>query len=100
MKALPKFLPAKVGRYRPAGQKYVRITAESCVDDHDMHMLKGAQVQHGYVLHIPSESRRTAEFTKLHVAGKNKFVFAERVTGTLYDSKGVSSSLDLVAEFV
>lgn len=100
MKELPKFLPAKVGRYRPPGQRYVRITAETCVDDLDMYMLKGAQVQHGYVIHKPSESRRTAEFTKLYVGGKDKYVYAERVTGTLYSLRGVSSSPDLVAEFV
>lgn len=100
MKALPKFLPARVGRYRPIGKHWVRITAESCVDDHDIKMLRGAQVVHGYVLHIPSESRRTAEFTRLHVEDMKLVTFAERVTGTLYDSKGRSSSLDLVAEFV
>lgn len=100
MGQLPKFLPAKVGSYRPQGQKYVRITAETCVDDHDIYMLRGAEVHHGYVVHVPSQSRRTAEFTRLHVEDKDKFVFAERVTGTLYSTKGVSSSPDLIAEFV
>lgn len=100
MKPVPKFLPAKVGRYRPPGQRYVRVTVESCVDDHDISLLRMAEPRYGYVLHIPSESRRSAVFTRLLIEGKRKPYFAERVTGTLYDSQGRSSSLDLVAEFV
>ena len=99
MKELPKFLPAKVGRFRSPGQRWIRITAETCVDDLDMKMLRDAQAQHGYVVHVPSQRKRTAEFTKLLLGGR-KYVFAERVTGTLYDPQGVSSSPDLVAEFV
>lgn len=95
---LPNFLPAKVGRFRPPGQRYVRITAESCVDDLDIQMLKTAHPVVGVVLHKPSNTRRKAQFTRLLVNDK-KTMFAERVTGTLYNIHGVSSSADLVAEF-
>lgn len=94
-----EFLTARVGRYRPPGQKYVRITAESCVDELDMQLLRYAQVQNGFVTHIPSGSKREASFTKLHLDLMDKWTFAERKTGTLYDAQGRSSSCDLVAEF-
>ena len=97
-KSLPPFLPAKIGSYRPPKVRYVRITAESCVHDFDMHMLNGAQPIHGFVEHIPSGERRKAVFTRLKIHGVPEVMLAHRVTGTLYrQPDGISSSPDLRA---
>lgn len=97
MKSLPKFLPARVGRYRPQGESHVRITAQYCVDEFDIKMLRNAEPKHGRVLHKPTGKQREALFTALKI-GK-RLMYAERVTGTLYNESGVSSSPDIVAEF-
>jgi|GEM_PF-5788557 hypothetical protein len=87
----PAFLEAKVGEYRPHGQKYVRITAEGCVMDNDMRLLVGAAPIERDVWVRWGDQVKAKTFTRLRVG--RKAYLADRVTGTLYNEQtGLSSS--------
>lgn len=97
-KSLPAFLQAKFGEFRAQRETHVRITAESCVMNNDMHLLRSAQPIEGFVEHIPSGDRKPAVFTKLKIHGVRAVMLAHRTTGTLYRAHdGVSSSPSLKA---
>lgn len=90
----PAFLEARVGEYRPAGARWIRITAEGCVMDNDMRLLLGARVVDRDVVVRWGDQVKPKSFTRLRV-GRKSFL-ADRVTGTLYnEATGLSSSPSL-----
>lgn len=92
-KEKPLWLEAKVGEYRPLGDRTVRISAEGCVLQTDLHLLLGAQQVQRWRWSSWDEPRLKA-YTRLMVQGKR--YLADRVTGTVYDEvSGLCSTHNL-----
>lgn len=93
-----KTLPARIGDYRAPRETHVRITAESCVNALDMHLLTKAEPVNGFVEFVPTGERKPAVFIRLKIEKVKPVMLAHRITGTLYRAHdGVSSSPDLKA---
>jgi hypothetical protein len=77
--------------YRPAGHKYIRIVAESCVHADDIGMLRRVQRQPHCVSIAGRRERR--DLVMLQIGDECAEVLADLITGTLYDpSTGMSTS--------
>lgn len=94
MSEKPNHLEARVGEYRPFGERYIRITAEGCVMDQDMRMLLNAKPHECEVYVRWGNEVKTKAFTRLKVGRKT--YLADRITGTLYnEATGLSSTHSL-----